>query len=491
MSELPEGWVSATIADVTLPFDTVDPKKSPNERFSYIDIGCIDNNTQTIGEIKQFEGKNAPSRARRVVKAGDTLFSTVRTYLKNIALVPDEYDGDLTSTGVAVLRPAQGISSDYLFRWVCSQYFIAEISQAQDGTMYPAVTDADVSSGCIPVPPTNEQRRIVAKLDRLFARTSRARADLGHIPQLIERYKQAILRKAFSGELTADWRRINADTDFDHDAVYPIPDSQRPVRKQKPKGFTNRTGVNFPDLPATWRYKTIQTLYEQGWLIDYADGNHGSLYPRKEDFCTPGVFFVTATDLIDGKINIGSVQKLGETKARALRKGWAQPGDVLFSHNATVGRVAMSDPMEEPFLLGTSVTYYRVNPNALNASFMYWALQSPVFVEQYSSVMEQTTRNQVPITRQAFLELPVPPLDEQIEIGKRIHRAMSWIDTLGDQKGKASKLLENLDARLLAKAFSGNLVPQDPNDEPASELLDRIRTERAARSNNGRNHRRK
>src|SRR5262249_16934531 len=101
MTALPKGWVEVKVREVIEPFSTIDPRAEPDKQFQYIDIGTIDNKRNVVGEPKRFIGKNAPSRARRVVQEGDVLFSTVRTYLRNIARVPEELDGSLTSTGIA------------------------------------------------------------------------------------------------------------------------------------------------------------------------------------------------------------------------------------------------------------------------------------------------------------------------------------------------------------------------------------------------------
>ena len=153
MSKIPDSWMSTTIASVTKSITSIDPTMTPKRIFKYVDIGSIDNKTQTIANQKTFPGINAPSRARRVIKQGDTLFSTVRTYLKNIAIVPSELDGELTSTGISVLRPSGAIDPRYLFRWTCTDEFVNALSSAQDGTMYPAVSDRDVADATIRLPP--------------------------------------------------------------------------------------------------------------------------------------------------------------------------------------------------------------------------------------------------------------------------------------------------------------------------------------------------
>ena len=91
--------------------------------------------------------------------------------------------------------------------------------------------------------------------------------------------------------------------------------------------------------------------------------------------------------------------------------------------------------------------------------------------------MGQTTRNQVPITRQAYIEIPIAPTSEQQEIVHRIDKAFGWIEDLNSDVACASKLIDHLDQAILAKAFRGELVPQDPSDEPARVALERIRAE--------------
>src|SRR5690349_92063 len=107
--ELPEGWSWTSISAITDQVDKVEPTLTPSRQFVYLDISSIDNARNTITEPKHYEGTDAPSRARQLVRSGDTLFSTVRTYLRNIAQVPEKYDQQIASTGFCVLRAKQHI----------------------------------------------------------------------------------------------------------------------------------------------------------------------------------------------------------------------------------------------------------------------------------------------------------------------------------------------------------------------------------------------
>jgi type I restriction enzyme S subunit len=97
---LPAGWELTKIGRVVIPFESIQPNRQPEESFRYVDIGCIDNEHHKVARAKTFKGSDAPSRARRIMRKHDVLFSTVRTYLKNIALVPPELDGALEGIGV-------------------------------------------------------------------------------------------------------------------------------------------------------------------------------------------------------------------------------------------------------------------------------------------------------------------------------------------------------------------------------------------------------
>jgi type I restriction enzyme S subunit len=201
LPELPEGWEWTTIGKVCEPINQIDPRKVPERSFKYIDISSIDNSRNVILGHKEYLGSEAPSRAKKPVQTNDVLFATVRTYLKNIAIVPEEYDGEVASTGFCVLRTKNHISPLYLFRYLLSEEFIQRISEKQRGISYPAVTDRDVYVEEIPLPSFSEQQCIVAKIESLFAQAEiieqAASASLRRAGQV----DQSILARAFRGEL--------------------------------------------------------------------------------------------------------------------------------------------------------------------------------------------------------------------------------------------------------------------------------------------------
>ena len=144
----------------------------------YIDIGSISQDGKSVVPNGEIPTSQAPSRARQLVQAGDVIVSTVRPNLNAVAVIPDEMDGATASTGFAVLRPNPNkLAGRYLFHWVKSPSFIADMVKQATGQSYPAVSDKIVRRSRIPLPPLGEQRRIAAILDQTDAlRRSRQRA---------------------------------------------------------------------------------------------------------------------------------------------------------------------------------------------------------------------------------------------------------------------------------------------------------------------------
>jgi type I restriction enzyme S subunit len=427
VSQLPQGWAEASIADVTMPFASIDPTKTPEQEFRYADIGSIDNKTQTITDPKFFLGHDAPSRARRLIRAGDTLFSTVRTYLKNIALVPEDLDGELTSTGIAVLRPSDAVDAGYLFRWACSDDFVAPLSSAQDGTMYPAVSDRDVAAAPIPLPPLPEQRRIVAKIDSLTGKSRRARDHLDHIPRLVEKYKQAVLARLLSS-----------------------PDGQQVAR--------------FGDV------------------ANLLNGDRGQHYPNDSEQLLEGYcLFLGTRNVRQGFFDFSETSFITREKHFALRGGTMERGDIVVTVRGTLGNCAVYDASVPFDLVRINSAMMIVRPIAdADPEYLMWTIRSPVFLGWVGANARGSAQPHLRARDIEQTKVYFPSIERQQETVQRIKHAFKWIDRLASEATSARRLIDRLDQAVLAKAFRGELVPQDPDDEPASVLLKRIRAERSA-----------
>jgi len=172
-------WNATEIGEICLGTRMRDPRRNPNKPFLYVDISAIDRNLKVITSAPEIPGAEAPSRARKEIRENDVLVSTVRPNLNAVAIVPQELDGQIASTGFCVLRPnPSAVDGKYLFYFAITSDFIGTLSNQVRGAHYPAVSDGDVKRIRFPLPPLKEQGRIVEILDQADAlRRKRIEAD--------------------------------------------------------------------------------------------------------------------------------------------------------------------------------------------------------------------------------------------------------------------------------------------------------------------------
>jgi type I restriction enzyme, S subunit len=353
--------------------------------------------------------------------------------------------------GIKILRPISGFHPRLFY------HFLRAIRLPNKGY---ARHFQHLRGSRIALPPKEEQKLIADKLDRLLAAVDTCKARLDAIPAILKRFRQSVLAAATSGELTEEWRRetVSRQSSTYLGGVVPLVASYKRLRKKQSLGASPVAMEEMPELPSTWCYASVNELYASNLILDYADGNHGSFYPRKEEFGEQGVLFVTAAQIQeDGGIDKCGAPRLNMAKARQLNKGWAKDGDVLLTHNATVGRVAMAQGINEEFLLGTSVTFYRTNPTYLDPLYLYFCFRSDTWQQQLKAVMQQTTRDQVSIQKQALFLLPLPPIEEQKEIARRLKAVVSSSNNIERSTQSSRYRAEALTQSLLGRAFRGEL----------------------------------
>jgi type I restriction enzyme M protein len=181
-------WEWVELPDVVeINPESMNPENEPEKEFIYIDISSVDNKTFTITDYKFISGKNAPSRARRVVKIGDVLISTVRPNLKSFCIIDDErFNNQICSTGFAVLRSKnEVILPRFLFFYVLSDIFVSELTKLMEKSQYPSITQTDLSYIKVPLPPIEKQQKIMDFLNVQFE-------TLTNIRRLKENAKQTI-----------------------------------------------------------------------------------------------------------------------------------------------------------------------------------------------------------------------------------------------------------------------------------------------------------
>lgn len=209
---LPEGWRLVKLSDVCEKQTGIrDPRLESEKTFRYIDISSVDNKLKRIAEAKELIGKEAPSRARKIVRENDAILSTTRPNLNAVAVVPKELDSEICSTGFCVLRSTELIDATYLFLFLRSGGFVETLSDLVKGALYPAVTDSQVMSQKIPLPPLPEQKRIAAILTERLAAVERARKASEARLEAARALPAAYLREVFESEEARGWKWLQLE----------------------------------------------------------------------------------------------------------------------------------------------------------------------------------------------------------------------------------------------------------------------------------------
>ena len=510
---LPTGWSECSIGQVTLPVSKTNPKDDPDREIDYIDISSIDNNRHVIGRVKQYRLGDAPSRARQIVRAGDVLFATVRPYLRNIAAVPNDYDQQIASTGFSVLRPAEGVCPAFLFYKAISRDHVNALSGMQYGVSYPAVKDEQVRDQPLWLPPTEEQARIVARLEELFSELDQGVESLKTARAQLNVYRQAVLKHAFEGKLTAQWREENKDKlEKPEQLLARIKQEREAHYEQQLKGW--KAAVR------EWEEsgksgKRPQRPKKPPRIIDLLHDVTARLPPRPESWVweklgwmTCGVEYGTAAkSAATGRVPVlrmGNIQNakfdwadlVYTSDDKEIAEYLLHDGDVLFNRTNSpelVGKTAIYKAERSAVFAGYLI---RVNHSrtVVDGQYLNLFLNSHV-ARQYGNNVKTDGVNQSNLNGTKLSNYPFPycSIEEQGEIAGILEKTLSVLDEMEADISKELQKANVLRQSILKKAFSGELVAQDPGEEAASILLDRIRAERekAAKNNHSKNTRKR
>lgn len=188
--QIPKHWKWCTLQEITEDLG----QETPVSEFSYIDVASIDNKTGTISkDLNILSAKNAPSRARKRVVQGSVLYSTVRPYLRNIAIIDREFTPQaIASTAFAVLHPIKSVSPVFLFFCLRSNYFKSFVESKQKGVAYPAINGADLKSALLPIPPMAEQEQIIQVVTKLLNLCDQLEGELSQKVSLGDKFSRSI-----------------------------------------------------------------------------------------------------------------------------------------------------------------------------------------------------------------------------------------------------------------------------------------------------------
>lgn len=419
----PEGWktkrlkFAATYNDEVLSENTDDLHE-----IKYVEISGVSlaKGIETINPMTFFE---APSRARRKVKSGDVLVSTVRTYLKAIAKVDKAPDDLIASTGFCVVRPHVKHDSGFI-GWVAkSEPFVSEVVARSVGVSYPAINASELVNIEIPLPPLETQQRIARFLDE---KTERIDALIEKKRELLDRLaekRQALITRAVTKGLNPD-------------------------APMKPSGIDW-----LEDIPAHWEVKRLRFLIENGTL--------NGLYKPKDQFSPEGVPFVQMGEAFRGVVFTGGTADRVLTSKSELEKWGLRKGDFLIARRSLVfegsGKSVLVLSLDEEHLFESSMIRIRPCSSNIISPFLSLYFQSVVGRALILSITKQVTISGIDSQQLKNLPIPIPPKNDLEKIVEHCDHYDSWHMKTDSYISKSIDTLIDCRNSIITSAVTGQI----------------------------------
>ena len=439
MDNLPTGWIISTLGEIcSKPQYGWTSKASHSGTLKYVRTTDISNGKINWEKVP-FCSKIPDDTEKYRVQINDILVSRAGSVGVSYRIKKVPFDAVFASYLIR-FKPIQNIDPRYIEYYLKSYEYWKSISDSTAGIAIPNVNASKLSQLKIPVAPLNEQRRIVAKLEKLLQKVDACKERLDKIPTILKRFRQSILAAACSGRLTADWRGENSNSE---------------------------------EYPLSWKLDELST---------YIQSMKNGIYKPEKYYSHNGVICLRMYNIQDGKIVWKNLKRMLLTSDEVAKYS-LKPGDILVNRvnsRELVGKAAIIGAVDEPVIFESKNIRLRLNakqmaPNYVNYCFMTRIVRD-VFEDKAKQTVGMATISQPQI---ANLILPIPKIDEQNEIIHRVEALFKIADQIEERYKKAKAYVDKLTQSILAKAFRGELVPQDPNDEPASELLKRIKEAKA------------
>ncbi|QOR76332.1 MAG: restriction endonuclease subunit S [Thermoflavifilum sp.] len=419
----PEHWVETTLKEVVVSKKGKKPKILKDKPFPksspYIDIEAFE-----TGLIKQY----ADNESSNICVPTDVL---VVWDGARFGLAGFGQSGSIGST-LACLTPII-VEPRYLYKFIQSHY--STIQQKPKGMATPHV-DPDLFWNLeLPLPPLNEQKRIAEKLDTILPKVKSARARLEKIPAILKKFRQSVLAAACSGKLTEDWR----------------------------EEYTERTGKELPE----WEEKKLnEIIYNIKYGYTSKSFSHGEIK------------YLRITDIQNGKVSWETVP-FCQIEKNVIKKYLLEKNDIVFARTgATTGKSFLIKDCP-PSVFASYLIRIKPNTNIVSAEYLYFFFQTEYYWLQINENVAGIAQPNCNAQKLSNILIPLPPLEEQHEIVRRVEKLFALADSIEEKYKKAHERVEKLEQAILARAFRGELVKPDPNDEPAEELLKRILEEKA------------
>lgn len=422
LGEVPAHWrvnklkYLAALNAETLPEDT-----EPTREIIYVDIGGVDNLGRII-ERDQVTFASAPSRARRLVRDGDVIVSTVRTYLRAIAPIRNPEPDLVVSTGFAVVRPSDGLASEYAAYALRAPYFVERVVANSKGVSFPAINESEMATYELAVPPIPEQHAIATFLDREAMRIDALVARKRRLIEFLEEKHTALITRVVTKGLD-------------------------------PNVCVKRSGVEWlGDIPAHWDVKPIRALARPG-LKTFIDGDWiESPFIRDE-----GIRLIQT-----GNIGIGAYKEQGfryvdDETFREFRCTEISPGDVLICRLADpVGRACLAPDLGCRMITSVDVCILKTAID-VDPAFVVYALSGAEYLSWLGGLCRGGTRDRVSRSMLGSIRVQKPPVDEQRAIAAFLDERTRKIHDLIVKISNAIGHLQALRTALISAAVTGKI----------------------------------
>jgi type I restriction enzyme, S subunit len=492
VSDLPQNWAVARVGDLI----DLGPK---NDCEDDIEVGFVPLHRLGVDYRSRhtFETKpwSAVKKGYTHFLDGDVLLARITPSFENgkAGIVRGLPNGiGAGSTEYFVCRPLKDVLlPEYLLAHFKTPQFIRGGEQVMSGAVgQQRVPKQYVLDSEIPLAPLNEQQRIADKLDVILAGVDACRERLDRIPAILKRFRQSVLAAATSGQLTEEWRKKNTPSPSGHDLLEDIRAKHRVYwmrHQQEPSGRLNAEDRGqhtvprrMPEpvdenaltvLPEFWVWASGGEVVEPGAEIVYGIVQPG---PKLRE----GVPYVRGLDIENGKILENQLLKTSQAIAERYSRASLQGGDILLGIIRATKVAIVPDSLK-----GANITQgtARFRPSSVVCTkYLAIALEAPstqAWLHAHYRGIDMPGLNLADVRR---VPIPLPPLMEQEEVIRRVDTLLMHVQCLEARYRVAYGRVEQLLPATLFKAFRGDLVSQNPNDEPASVLLERIRARRAA-----------
>ena len=405
-----------------------------------LELEDIEKYSSRLLDKVRFSDRKSKS-TKNLFKKGDVLYGKLRPYLDKVIIANE--DGVCT-TEIIPLQPSEFLDNRFLFYNLKRQEFLDYVADASHGVNMPRLGTKQGKEAPFVLAPLSEQIRIADKLDRILARVNAAQARLDKIPTLIKRFRQSVLAAATSGELTREWRENNVSAPMvDYDQV-PFDDLLTELRN----GLSPKPNENGKGIPIL-RISSVRS-----GAVDQSDIRYLEVEEKIRD-----LYKLKEGDLLFTRYN-GSLEFVGGCGLlKELNHEYLLYPDKLI-------RARLCDKA-----LPEYINIYFSSPKARNSM-----LESVKTTSGQKGISGKDIKSQL---------VGIPLLDEQYEIVRRVESLFSLADTVEKQYQDAKARTDRLTQVILAKAFRGELVPQNPDDEPAEALLQRIQQQRSEQATAG------